>query len=577
MEVPVYNLSGIDGFNNNLKKVRKKVKAAKLQQPQANNINADNAKIAAILRNAAQMIEEQAVSYQNGLSGVEGIKAAVKRAGKAVKKASRTSTANEKKILKSTAVRAVKKALNTVNSNNTVNNKYIANVLFNSANYIKAVADMYDKGTIKNTLRGIYNEYLKIKDPTPTQTVDAKKARVLLGLQGIGDIHGYQLASIYMPYVSDIDEKDGGYIFDNEDIANIAATGEDNLRTLEINNADEQQFGKLFKKIKKAVKKVATAAKKAVKTVAKSTAKVVKAAVVNPVKATVKSTANVVKATANVVKAGAQAATGNAAKAKATLKKAGTQIKKAVVEPVKTAAQSTKTIVKETIVNPTKTAAKAVAKTIKIAGKVFKVIFIKINPVTVLMRNALRGLVALNFVGMATRLNVANMTKENAIAAGYTEQQYNDAVKAKKRVVSFFTKMGGKKENIEKAIVNGAKRKALFKKDYNSNQKIIENADGTAQLGFEPGTIGAALSAVGAFFAKIWKWIKNIVPKVVNVVKKGADVAKKVLDKVGANKGADTEQYAEELPPVNEEEPKKFPWGIVAAAGGVVLLLATKK
>ena len=589
MEVPVYNLSGVDSVDG-LKKLMDKVRAVKKAQIKAHgkaNLNSvdglkkvinnvrtvkkaaikahgaattaknDGAKIAEVLRNAASLIEEQAKKYQIGtLSGAEeGLGKALKKAGAAVKKAAIKATPTAQKVVKKTAIRAVKNAVNNAAKVSTNGNINVAYTLFNAANYIKAVADMYDKGTIKGRLQGIYKDYLEnVKaglTPSRTQTADARKARVLLSLEGI-DSNGYRLAGLLMPYVKDIDEKDGGYIFEHEQIANVAAISENALRRLEENpNHTEEQLGKLFKKIGKALKKAAKAVAKpvvkTVKAVAKTTATVAKAAA-KTTAAAVKSTANAVKATANVVKAGVQAATGNTAAAKKTMQKAGQQAKSAVVDPVKTAAKQTANVVKETakqtanvvkatVIDPTKAVAKAVAKTIKIAGKIFKVIFIKINPVTVLMRNALRGLVALNFVGMATRLNVANMTKDEAIKAGYTEDMWNSSNKAKNRVVKFFVHMGGKKENIEKAIRNGAKRKALFKKDYKPTQKINENSDGTEATLGEPVTIGSALAAVGSFFLKIWQWIKKIIPKVANVAKK---VGEKLKNATGGNNNAET-------------------------------------
>lgn len=422
---------------------------------------------------------------------------------------------------------------------------------------------------IMNGLNGLYTSTLsKIAAGTATKKdrLNFRKTQVLVTLQG-ADYNAFRLAGLLMPYVTDIDNE-GNYYFNNEEIADIAVAGENELIAEELRGADEITLGKLFKKIGKAlkkaakkvasgVKKVAKSTAKAVKTVAKQTAKVTKAAV--------KSAANAVKATANVVKAGAQAATGKGAKAKATLKKAGQQVKKAVTQPVKAVAKATKEVVKKavvepvktavkvTVINPTKTIAKGTVKAVKtvakatgkvlkkalkIAGKVFKVIFVKLNPLTVLMRNSLRMLVAINFLGMATKFNIANLTKDQAIAEGYTEQMWNDAKKAKQRVVKFFTKLGGKEKNIEKAIVNGSKKKAIFKKDYNKNTKIVENGEDDATLsgdespiltGFDglgaAGTIGAALASVGAFIGKIWGWIKNIVPKIgKGIVKAGKAV-----------------------------------------------------
>lgn len=462
-------------------------------------------------------------------------------------------------------------------------------------------ADNENEDSIMQGFAGMYHDTLLrigTHTATPKDYTNFKKAKLMLQLQG-EDHYGFLLAGLLLPYVTDIDNN-GGMYFDNEHVANVAVVAERQLNALENNpNATEEDLGKLFKKIKKALKKATKAVGKAVKTVAKTTAKATKAVVKNTakvVKATAKATAkvtkaavkgaakvtkaavksaakvtkaavksagNAVKAAANVVKATAQVATGNAKKAAATLKKAGQQVKKAVVQPVKavakatkvvtktviknaikepiksaakqtkavvkTVAKATKNIVKNAVVNPVKQlVVKPIAKTVKFAGKVFKVIFVKINPVTVLMRQSLRMLISLNFVGMATRLNVGNLTEQQAINAGYTKQQWEDAKKARKRVIKLFTTMGGKAANIEKAIVKGAKKKALFKKNYKPNQKIKTVGEDDATLG-DPGTIGAALAAVGGFIAKIWGWIKKIVPKAVKAV---ATAAKKTTKAV---------------------------------------------
>lgn len=317
--------------------------------------------------------------------------------------------------------------------------------------------------------------------------------------------------AMFMPYMYDVDLHNGALYFYRPEFATVAKWA-DSILANYFRNAQQctdlqgVELGKLFKKIGKALKKAA-------KSVAKATKKVVKATG-NVVKSAVKSTANVVKSTANVVKAGAQLATGKKAAAKATIKKAGSQIKSAVVEPVKSTANLTKTVVKETIVNPTKTAVKAVAKLVK-------VLLIKINPVTVLMRNSLRGLIALNFLGLASKLAVGQMTEANALAAGYDKDMYDKAVKAYNRVKKFFKSLGGDVSKLEKTIEKGAKRKALFKKDnnYNINTPVNESdLQGLGALG-EAVTIGTMLAAVGSFFAKIWGWIKNIAPKVAQALK----------------------------------------------------------
>lgn len=388
--------------------------------------------------------------------------------------------------------------------------------------------------------------------------------------------------AMFMPYMYDVDLHNGALYFYRPEFATVAKWA-DSILANYFKNAQQctdlqgVELGKLFKKIGKALKKAA-------KSVAKATKKVVKATG-NVVKSAVKSTANVVKSTANVVKAGAQLATGKKAAAKATIKKAGAQIKSAVVEPVKSTANLTKTVVKETVVNPTKTAVKAVAKLVK-------VLLIKINPVTVLMRNSLRGLIALNFLGLASKLAVGQMTEANALAAGYDKDMYDKAVKAYNRVKKFFKSLGGDVSKLEKTIEKGAKRKALFKKDnnYNINTPVNESdLQGLGALG-EPVTIGTMLAAVGSFFAKIWGWIKNIAPKVANFVKnsgvgerlKEAGL-RKLDEKLGnkTNTENDSEGIIDDGTTNNTTTDNKKNWLlpalVIAGVGAAVALSGNKK
>lgn len=410
--------------------------------------------------------------------------------------------------------------------------------------------------------------------------------------------------AMFLPYMADVDLHNGALYFYRPEFAKVATWADSLLMNYYKNasqNTDLQgiELGKLFKKIGKALKKAAKSVAKATKKVVKATGNAVKSvakATANTVKAAAKSTVNAVKATANLTKAGIQAATGQGAKAKATLKKAATQAKSAVVNPIKQAAKdtknvtktaidTTKTVVKETVINPTKTA-------VKMVGKLVKVLLIKINPVTVLMRNSLRGLIALNFLGLASKLAVGQMTEANALAAGYDKDMYDKAVKAYNRVKKFFKSLGGDVSKLEKTIEKGAKRKALFKKDnnYNINTPVNESdLQGLGALG-EAVTIGTMLAAVGSFFAKIWGWIKNIAPKVANFVKnsgvgerlKEAGL-RKLDEKLGnkTNSENDSEGIIDDGTTNNTATDNKKNWLlpalVIAGVGAAVALSGNKK
>lgn len=321
----------------------------------------------------------------------------------------------------------------------------------------------------------------------PGNNPDERKAQVLITLKNT-DRDAWRLATLYMPYVVDIDPTDGGFIFPSQELAGIAAAGEDEFVAYCANPA-ASELGKI-----KLFKKVGNALKNAGKSV------------VNATKSVAKSVANVTKATANTIKATAQLVTGNAKGAGKTMKKAGQQLVSAHVDPVKTAAKDTVQAVKDAI-DITK-------ETVKIAGKVFKVLFIKINPVTVMIRNSWRGLMAINFLGMATRLGVGLMRWDEAEKAGYSYDAYNKAVKAIERAKKLYKKMGGNADKLVKTIKNGANKKPLFSKDIRPDTKLnfvnSDTDDGETTLG-DPYTIAAMVAACVGILTSVWAWVKDIV------------------------------------------------------------------
>lgn len=314
-----------------------------------------------------------------------------------------------------------------------------------------------------------------------------RKARVLIQLAST-DPDAYRLARLYMPYVVDIDPTDGGYYFPSLELAGIAADGEEQWVAYCTSPA-ASELGKI--KLLSKIGKAFTNAGKAV---------------VNAGKAAVQSVVNVAKSGANVLKATGQLVTGNAKGAGETIKKAGQQLVDAHVDPVKTAVKDTVQAAKD-IIDITK-------ETVKIAGKVFKVLFIKINPVTVAIRNSWRGLMAINFLGMATRLGVGLMTWGEAEKAGYSYDTYQKAVKAIERAKKLYKKMGGNADKFVNTIKKGATKKPLFSKDIRPDDKVNlvsnESDDGETTLG-EPATVATMVAACVGILTSVWAWIKDIV------------------------------------------------------------------
>ncbi len=321
-----------------------------------------------------------------------------------------------------------------------------------------------------------------------------RKAQVLIALKNT-DRDAWRLASLYMPFVVDIDPTDGGYLFPSIELAGIAADGEDKFAAYcasptATEYGKQVMLGSLWSSLKKAAKNVGKS-------------------VVNAGKAVANSVANVAKAGANTIKATAQLVTGNAKGAGETIKKAGQQLVDAHVDPVKTAVKDTVQAVKDTI-DITK-------ETVKIAGKVFKVLFIKINPVTVAIRNSWRGLMAINFLGMATRLAVGLMTWGEAEKAGYSYDTYQKAVKAIERAKKLYKKMGGNADKLVKSIKNGATKKPLFSKDIRPDSKLnfanSDTDDGETTLG-DPVTVATMVAACVGILTSVWAWVKDIVQTV---------------------------------------------------------------
>lgn len=362
-------------------------------------------------------------------------------------------------------------------------------------------------------LAGIYNvSYHKIVDGSANadDITNIKKVKILITLDET-DHEAYRLAKIYMPYVIDIDAA-GNYYFPSFELATLAARGEERLTELIEAGADAETLDGFFKTIGNAFKKVGQVTANAAKSVVKATG--------NAVKAAAKSTVNSVKASYNVTKAGIQLVGGNTRGAKESIKKAANQLKDAIIEPAKTAIKDTVNVTRATVVDPVVASAQITRdifkESVTIAGKVFKVLFIKINPVTVLMRNALRALISINFIGMATRFNIGLMTEAQAAQLGYDTAAWQKAKQAVERLRKLFKKMGGNESKLLKSISNGATKKPLFKKDLTDQTKInfanTSTDDGESSLG-DPATISALIAIIIKLIPVVWSWIKNIIQR----------------------------------------------------------------
>lgn len=365
-----------------------------------------------------------------------------------------------------------------------------------------------------SALNGLFQlSYNKIRagQATHEDFVNLKKVKILLTLNNT-DYHGYRIAQIVMPYVCDVDDNDGGFYFDNYEVGQAAQQGEQRLIDyLNTPGATEQGFETQLGSFKDWLKKLGKTTVKAAKAVGK--------AVVNSFVIPVKSTVQATKAGLNVLKAGVQAVTGNTSGAKESLKKALNNVKNSVVDPIKTSYNDTVDVIKTNVVDPTKFAIETtrdIAKaTVQIGGKIFKFLFLKINPLTVLTRNALRALISINFIGMATRLNVGLLTESQAAQFGYDRATWQKAVKAIERIKKLYSKMGGNTSKLLSSITKGASKKPLFAKDIrpDSSVKFANNETEETTLGIEPATMSALIGLCSTFISIIWSWIKSVVAK----------------------------------------------------------------
>ena len=362
-------------------------------------------------------------------------------------------------------------------------------------------------------LAGIYDvAYKKIIDGSATSAdfTNLKKVRILITLDN-SDQYAYRLAKIYMPYVVDVDEA-GNYYFPSFELAKLAAEGEEQLISLTERNADAETLDGFFKTIGNAFKKAGQATGNAIKSVVKATG--------NTIKAAARSTVNAAKASYNVTKAGVQFVGGNVKGAKETIKEAAGQVKDAVIEPIKQAARDTVNVTRATVIDPTVASAQITRdifkETVTLAGKTFRVLFLKINPVTVSMRNALRALISINFIGLATRFNIGLMTEEQAAELGYDKAAWEKAQQAVRRIRKLFKKMGGDDSKLIKSISHGATKKPLFKKDLleKHNIELPDNYtdDGESELA-EAAAISAIIAIIIKLIPIIISWIRSVVQR----------------------------------------------------------------
>lgn len=129
----------------------------------------------------------------------------------------------------------------------------------------------------------------------------------------------------------------------------------------------------------------------------------------------------------------------------------------------------------------------------KIGGAIKKVgkTLMRFNPATIAARNGFLLALKLNVGKMATRLKWAYATPQQAAAKNVSINTVEKAKKALEKIEKLFEKIGGKKNNLKKAILSGKKGKL----------------DGLGQLGIVP--VAAAVAAATPVITAVIKILKD--------------------------------------------------------------------
>lgn len=119
---------------------------------------------------------------------------------------------------------------------------------------------------------------------------------------------------------------------------------------------------------------------------------------------------------------------------------------------------------------------------VTITGDFVKKDFIALNPNFLTMRESLKNLLAVNYLGLASKYTVGLMTEQEAVAAGYSVETWKKAVKAFETLTRFWILIGGKAENIADIILNGSAKEPLTDKNINYEANIVATSDTDAIL-----------------------------------------------------------------------------------------------
>ncbi len=155
----------------------------------------------------------------------------------------------------------------------------------------------------------------------------------------------------------------------------------------------------------------------------------------------------------------------------------------------------------------------------KVAKKAIKVIK-RINPASVILRAAIRGVLRLNLFNISTKLLYGYLSQKQAIQRGMQLHIWRKLVRARQRAERFYRKRGGRVSHFRRAVVKGRARR---------------------KTGIRLSGVGAAATAAGgstAAASPFIVFIKKILAKIKTskLFKKGSRLVKRVRGKVRNSK-----------------------------------------
>lgn len=182
--------------------------------------------------------------------------------------------------------------------------------------------------------------------------------------------------------------------------------------------------------------------------------------------------------------------------------------------------------------NAIKNAANGIGKGLKNAGNAV----IRYNPATIAARNGFLLAMKINFAKIAEKIVWGYGTEQQAIAGGKNAAYYQKSKKALQKIVNLFTKIGGKEENLKKAILSSKKAKATGLKGFLNGLFGIDEYN---ELGALPPVIVAASAPIAAAL-KILKDTGLFAKGEAEAYEAAIDNAMQDAEKGGKNSGTNT-------------------------------------